>query len=118
MKTITRRIANGTILAFSFLLLMGCKASYPVAQESGKEDMGYLLFVSDKQYAGKDIQVTVDGTTQFMAKVVKGKKSNYRGNQYGISTGNRTLEVTFQGQTIYRKKVFISTQEVKQIILP
>lgn len=27
-------------------LLCGCKAHYPVAQESGKEDMAYLLFTS------------------------------------------------------------------------
>ncbi len=27
-------------------LLCGCKAHYPVAQESGKEDRAYLLFIS------------------------------------------------------------------------
>lgn len=114
MKTIIKII----LATLPLLFLFGCKASYPVAQESGKEDMGYLLFVSDKQYAGKNVQVIVDGTTQFTAKVVKGKKSNYRGSQYGISTGNRTLKVTYQGHTLYQKKIFISTQEVKQIILP
>ena len=28
------------------VLLMGCRAHFPVAQESGKEDIAYLLFVS------------------------------------------------------------------------
>ncbi len=118
MKTIIKIITKGIFVVLPLLFLSGCKSSYPVAQESGKEDMGYLLFVSDKQYAGKDVQVTVDGTTQFTAKVVKGKKSNYHGNQYGISTGNRALKVTYRGQTLYQKRIFISTQEVKQIILP
>ena len=100
------------------LLLMGCKANFPVAQESGKEDIAYLLFVSEKQYAGKEVQVTVDGNTQFDARVVKGKKANRRGNQYGISTGNRSLKVSYQGKVLYQKRIFVSTQEVKQIILP
>ncbi len=103
-----------TVLA----LLMACKANYPVAQESGKEDMAYLLFVSSKQYAGKDVQVSVDGGAPFNARVVKSKKSNRRGTQYGINTGRRKIKVTFEGQSLYQKDIFVSTQEVKQIILP
>lgn len=100
------------------LLLFGCKANFPVAQQSGKEDMAYLLFVSGKEYANKQIQVTVDNAQPFTAKVVKQKKSNRRGTQYGVGTGSRSLKVTYEGRTIYQKKVFLSTQEVKQIILP
>jgi len=100
------------------LILFSCKANFPVAQQSGKEDMAYLLFVSSKQYAGKDVQVTIDNGQLFTAKCVKGKKSNRRGTQYGIGTGTRTLKVSCDGKTLYEKKVFVSTQEVKQIILP
>ena len=100
------------------LILFSCKANFPVAQQSGKEDMAYLLFVSSKQYAGKDVQVTIDNGQPFTTKVVKGKKSNRRGTQYGIGTGTRTLKVSCDGKTLYEKKVFVSTQEVKQIILP
>lgn len=39
------------------LLLIGCRAHFPVAQESGKEDIAYLLFVSPKEYAGKSVFV-------------------------------------------------------------
>lgn len=100
------------------LFLMGCRAHLPVAQESGKEDMAFLLFISPKQYVGKKVQVKVDEATPFMAKVVKEKTSNRRGLQYGISTGARVLTVTYEGKTLYQKKIFVSTQEVKQIILP
>lgn len=117
MKVIMKFKIAGMLFAV-LLLLFGCKANFPVAQQSGKEDMGFLLFVSGKQYAGENVEVTIDGTTHFIAKVVKSKKANRRGNQYGISTGKRTLKVTHQGKTVYQKDIFVSTQEVKQIILP
>lgn len=100
------------------LLLNACRTNYPVAQESGKEDIAYLLFVSSKQYAGKKVQVQVDNNAPFTAKVVKAKKANLYGSQYGIATGTRTLTVSCEGKNIYQKKIFVSTQEVKQIILP
>lgn len=46
-------------------LLCGCKAHYPVAQESGKEDMAYLLFTSPGEYAGKEVTVMLDGKKPF-----------------------------------------------------
>ncbi|MBO5025878.1 MAG: hypothetical protein J6C86_07025 [Bacteroidaceae bacterium] len=100
------------------LFLFGCKANYPVAQQSGKEDMAFLLFVSSKEYAGKEVQVTIDDAQPFTAKVVKQKKANRKGTQYGVSTGTRVLKVSNNGKTMYQKKLFLSTQEVKQIILP
>ena len=100
------------------LFLIGCKANYPVAQQSGKEDIAYLLFISSDQYANEKIEVTLDNAEPFYAKVVKQKKSHRRGTQYGIGTGTRNLTVKHKGQTIYQKKIFVSTQEVKQIILP
>lgn len=99
------------------LLLVGCKANYPVAQQSGREDIAYLIFISNKQYAGKNVTVDVDGNS-FDAKVVKAKKSNRRGTQYGVSTGRRTISVKCEGKTLYSKQLFLSAQETKQIILP
>lgn len=100
------------------LLLIGCRAHLPVAQESGKEDIAYLLFVSAKEYTGKSVIVKVDNNAPFTAKVVRATKSNRRGSQYGIATGARTLTVSYNGKILYQKKIFVSTQEVKQIILP
>jgi hypothetical protein len=106
-----------TLLAIP-LLLAGCRAHLPVAQESGKEDMAYLLFVSPNEYAGKEVQVSIDNQAPFTAKVVKAKKSNRRGSQYGIATGTRNITVSCNGKNLYQKKIFVSTQEVKQIMLP
>ncbi|MDR0891761.1 MAG: hypothetical protein LBN24_04025 [Mediterranea sp.] len=99
-------------------ILTSCRVSYPVAQESGKEDMAYLLFVSPRQYADATVQVVIDDAQPFAAKVTKQKKSLRKGTQYAIKTGARTLKVSYEGRTLYQKKIFVSTQEVKQILLP
>jgi hypothetical protein len=101
-------------------LLEGCKTSFPVAQQTGKEDMAYLVFVGPRQTYGngsKLVQVDVDGT-KFDAKVVKPKTANRKGTQYGVATGNRHVTVTFNGEMIYSKQLFLSSQETKVINLP
>lgn len=101
-------------------LLLGCKTSFPVAQQTGKEDMAYLVFVGPRQTYGngsKLVQVDVDGT-KFDAKVVKPKVANRKGTQYGVATGNRHVSVMFNGKTIYSKQLFLSSQETKVITLP
>lgn len=107
-----------TLLFVIPLLLIGCRAHLPVAQESGKEDIAYLLFVSSNEYAGKSVAVKIDNNVPFIAKVVKDSKTNRRGSQYGIAVGTRNLTVSYNGKNIYQKKIFVSAQEVKQIILP
>ena len=107
-------------ISLAALLLVACKSSYPVAMQTGKEDMAYLVFVGslDKYGNGKyPVQVDIDGT-QFDAKVVKPKVANRKGYQYGVGIGNRHLKVTFRGKTVYEKQVFLSTQETKVINLP
>lgn len=100
------------------ILLTGCKAHMPVAQQSGKEDVAYLLFVSQGgEYKNKIVQVDVDGNV-YEATVVKQKTSNRRGTQYSCSTGNHSLKVTCDGRVLYNKKVFLSAQQVKNITLP
>ena len=49
-------------------LLIGCKANFPVAQQTGKEDMAYLLFVGQKEYGGKEVQVTIDNANRLRQK--------------------------------------------------
>ena len=100
--------------------LVGCKTSFPVAQQTGKEDMAYLVFVGPRQTYGngsKLVQVDVDGT-KFDAKVVKPKTANRKGTQYGVATGNRQITVKFNGETIYSKRLFLASQETKVINLP
>lgn len=111
-----KRISNFVLLCF-FLLLFGC-GSLPVAQQSGKEDVAYLLFVTQGQYRRQNVSVVIDGT-EFVATPVKASKSQTKGKIYSASTGNRLIEVkNNKGEVIYKKRLFLSTQETKQIILP
>jgi hypothetical protein len=101
------------------LLLTACKANMPVAQQSGKEDVAYLLFVSQSgQYHKQDLTVTVDEQT-YTAQGIKAKTANRRGTQYTAPTGTHQLTVKdANGNVLYNKKVFLSQQEVKNITLP
>ena len=108
-----------SLLAIAFLMV-GCKANYPVAQQSGKEDMAYLVFVGSLKTYGngsKPVQVDVDGT-KFDAKVVKPKTANRKGTQYGVATGRRNVTVKFNGQTVYQKQLLLSSQETKILHSP
>lgn len=100
------------------ILFVGCRANFPVAQESGKEDRAFLLFVGNKEYGNKHVQVFIDNNVSFDAKVVKVKNANRKGTQYGVSTGTRKLQVVYEGAILFNKKVFLSPQEVKIIMLP
>lgn len=103
-------------LLCGIFFLVGCKA--PIAQQSGREDIAYLLFISPKQYAGKEVTVTLDTQTPFQAKVIKEKFVRSKGKQYGIHTGKRRIKVVYKGKTLYEKYIFVSSQEIKQILLP
>ena len=110
------------IISFAVLLvvlLTGCKANMPVAQQSGKEDIAYLLFVSQSgEYHKKDLTVSVDDQT-YTAQGIKAKTANRRGSQYTAPTGTHQLTVkNAEGKVLYSKKVFLSQQEVKTITLP
>ena len=106
------------LISLVTVLLAACKANLPVAQQSGKEDMAYLLFASPNEYKNTEVEVSLDGKTFFTAKVVNARKSNRRGTQYGVGTGTHQLTVRSNGQTIYNKQIFLSTQETKLITLP
>lgn len=101
------------------VVLAGCRAHMPVEQQSGKEDVAYLLFVSTSgQYHKQTVKVDIDGQ-QYDAVAVKAKNANRRGTQYSAPTGTHQLTVkSTNGQVLYTKKVFLSQQEVKNITLP
>ena len=100
------------------LILTGCRSSYPVAQQTGQEDIAYLLFVSQKEYAKKKLTIKID-ETQFEAKAIKASKSKRKGTIYSIAPGSRHLIVqNEEGDVLYDKTIFISSQETKQIQLP
>ena len=56
-------------IVFECLGAFSCmQTSYPREQQSGKEDVAFLLFVSYKQYVNKPLTVVLDGGVTFTAK--------------------------------------------------
>ena len=111
-----RKIYFAFILVSICALVSSCKVgSY--SQERGLPDQAYLLFVANEKYSN-DVQVTIDNTTTFNAKVLKEKKGTIKGNTYAIAKGRRAIKVSFQGKIIFEKEIFVSAQETKKIQLP
>lgn len=104
------------ILGAITTILSSC-VRYPVAQQTGKEDTAFLLFVTNNKNTAEYVQVKLDDLT-FDANVVSKKKSYRKGTQYSVKPGKRHIIVTSNNEIIYQKDIFLSPQEVKQIILP
>lgn len=108
-------------LFYVFIILSICFISCKTldTQQSGKEDMAYLLFVSLDRYAGNEIFVTLDNNPTFSAIVEHDNNSNFNGTRYGVNIGTRNIKVVDNNNNvIYQKKIFLSTQEIKKIVLP
>jgi hypothetical protein len=110
MKKIT------TVLVFFLVLLTACGGIKSTSK--GLENESYLEFVSQSQIYPDGVSVTVDNTLNFKADVYKDKTDRTKGKVYAISVGAHTISVSYNNQLLYNKKIFISTQETKYILLP
>jgi len=117
-KNLLKKMLLLATVIVSIAILPGCKGKYPVAQQTGKDDVAFLLFASPDQYHGKTVTVTLDGKTKFEATVVKEKKAHTHGTQYEVSTGPKDIKVEADGKVLYQKKLMLSAQETKLITLP
>lgn len=104
------------LLLGSLILLASCKANYPVAQETGKADVAYILIVRNHKADSKVTVTLTNPDVTFEAQTVKSRKSNRRGHQYQVVTGTRGITVKGQnGEVLYQSKIFLQGQEVKEI---
>lgn len=115
MKQTLAWIAGIIMLAIN---LQSCKTG-TFASEYGKDDMAYIAITSSGQFAGKKVIVDIDKATSFTIKVQKAKQSTekHNGNLYGIKTGKRHVVVSYNGQILYDKVIFVSSQQTKIINL-
>jgi hypothetical protein len=104
------------IFSACILLLSACTGVKTLS--SGLENEAYLKFVGDKNLYEFGVEVTVDDKTTFTAQVVNDNIKAPTGNVYAIAPGTHIIKVKYNNSIIYTKKVFVSTQETKKIILP
>lgn len=107
------------VCAFSAIILSSCgTGNYTVT--SGVDDKASVCFVADRSY---DIHVTIDGKS-YETQTVKDKEYKTRRNmketvKYAlpVDTGTHSITVVNDGMTVYSKKIFVSTGEIKIIQL-
>ncbi len=85
---------------------------------SGLENESFLEFVGNPRNYSGGVDVVIDDAKTFKAEVKKENANRLKGNIYAISTGTHTVVVSYNGNVIYQKQVFVSSQETKKIVLP
>ena len=110
MKNIIYTIAIGLIF------LTGCTGLKTTS--TGLENEAFLEFIgSPSNYTG-GVDVNLDDKNTFKGEVNKDHADRPKGKVYAISTGNHSITVSYNSKVIFKKQIFVSSQETKKIILP
>ncbi|MFD0976282.1 hypothetical protein [Salinimicrobium gaetbulicola] len=104
------------ILLFIVLLSVGCTGVKTTT--SGLENEAFLVFLGNPENYDSGVEVSIDGKTSFSAEVQKNHADRPKGKVYAISTGQHLVSVAHNNEIIYQKRIFVSAQETKKIILP
>ena len=89
-----------------------------MSTSSGLEDESFLRFIGKPSVYPSEVSVLLDGTISFNAEVESDHAKRPKGNIYAISKGVHNIKVTHENMVIFNKKIFISAQETKIILLP
>jgi hypothetical protein len=84
---------------------------------SGLENEAFIEFLGNPSNYQGGIDVDIDGSAYFKAEVNKNHANRPKGKTYAISTGTHTIKVSYKGNLLVQKKIFVSNQETKKIIL-
>ena len=105
-----------SVLSLTVLLMAGCTGVKTTAR--GLENEAFLKFVGITCNYFGGVDVTVDDSVNFKAKVKKDHATRPTGKVYAISTGTHTVTVYHKNKVIYQQKIFVASQETKRIVLP
>ena len=103
------------LLLTSIVILSSCGGIK--TKSAGLENEAYLEFVGPVESYPEGIDVNIDDEISFKAVVNKDKVANTKGEVYAISTGTHVLKVSYKGQILYDKQIFVANQETKKIVL-
>jgi hypothetical protein len=101
------------LLLITIALVLTSCGSLSIAR--GLENDAFLEFVGTVPEYRDGVDVNIDGISYFKARVYN--VDNLEGDVYAISAGKHTVTVSYNGIVIYKKKIFVSSQETKRIIL-
>lgn len=104
------------VIATSLLFITGCTGVKTVT--SGLENESFLEFIGNPDSYKGGVDVNIDDKSTFKAEVNKDYANRPKGKVYAISTGTHVVTVTYNNVVIFKKKIFVSAQETKKIMLP
>lgn len=104
------------IFLLAVLTAVGCTGVKTTT--SGLENEAFLVFLGNPTNYKSGVEVNIDDNTSFSAEVQKNHSDRPKGKIYAISTGPHVVSVVHNGEMIYQKRIFVSAQETKKIILP
>lgn len=104
------------IFLITVFLTVGCTGVKTTT--SGLENEAFLVLLGNPENYESGVEVSIDGGTSFSAEVQRNHADRPKGKVYAISTGQHQVSVTHNNKIIYQKRIFVSAQETKKIILP
>lgn len=110
-----KSIFSFAAVILSILLIAGCAKVRTFS--TGLDNDAFLEFVGNPSDFKGGVDVTIDETTKFKAKVKKDYAEKPTGEVYSISKGTHVLTVSYNHKLLYSNKIFVSPQETKKIVL-
>ena len=104
------------IITSLFLISFGCTGIK--SETKSLENQAMLVLVGKPWKYRKGVDVSIDDKINFTGEVVKPNKDRPKGEVYLIPTGSHLVILSYKGEIIYKKNIFISAQETRKIYLP
>lgn len=97
--------------------LVSCSTSIKTTSK-GKDNVSYLEFIGDKDKYKDQVSVTLDGNIKFEAVINNKDRRVDDGTNYQIEPGKHSIEVVYNNELVFKKQIFLSPGETKQILIP
>jgi hypothetical protein len=103
-------------IVIGLIFLTGCTGLKTTS--TGLENEAFLEFIGTSSNYTGGVDVNLDDKNTFKGEVNKDHADRPKGKVYAISTGNHTITVSYNSKIIFKKQIFVSSQETKKIMLP
>lgn len=83
---------------------------------SGLNNEAFIEIIGKPSRFSGGVDVKIDDKLNFKAQVKK-DKDIAKGSVYAIASGNHSIEISYNGKIIFKKQIFVSSQETRKIVL-
>jgi hypothetical protein len=106
------------IIFITLSLIFATSCEITKTSSSGIENQAFLLIVGTTSNYPNGVEVILDEKTRFIGEVQKDYMRVKDVRLYGISTGRHDVSIMHNNQVLYKKTIFVTSQQTKKIILP